>query len=98
VIVGSAGSTARGARFTLSARIGGGVIQAARFMAYGCPHIIASSSWLSERLRGCALQDLQQWNWREVAAVLQVPTEKHGRLLLLEDAVRALGEDWLLKL
>jgi hypothetical protein len=26
--------------------------------------------------------------------VLEVPTEKYGRLLVLEDAVRALAVDW----
>jgi len=94
VIVGSAGSVARGAQFTLSARVVDGVIQAARFQAYGCPHVIASGSWLSERLSGCSLRDVRQWSWREAAGVLQVPTEKHGRLLILEDAVRALADDW----
>jgi NifU-like protein involved in Fe-S cluster formation len=97
IIIGTAGSVSRGAQFTFSARVATGVIQAARFLAYGCPHLIASGSWLSERLRGCTLQDLERWNWRQVADVLRVPTEKHGRLLVLEDAVRALASDWARK-
>lgn len=97
IIFGAAGSVSRGVQFTLSARVGHGVIEAARFLAYGCPHLIASGSWLSERLRGCTLEDLSSWSWREVAQVLQVPAEKYGRLLVLEDAVRALADDWARK-
>jgi hypothetical protein len=36
--------------------------------------------------------DLDRWSWREAAQALEVPAEKHGRLLLLEDAVRRLAE------
>ena len=93
IITGTAGSVARGAQVTLSARIGG-VVREARFLAYGCPHLIAAASWLSERLRGCTQQDLSGWGWREAAEVLQVPAEKYGRLLVLEDAVQALLRDW----
>jgi NifU-like protein involved in Fe-S cluster formation len=94
VVLGRAGSIAQGVEFTLSARIGGDTIQAARFQAYGCPHCIASASWLTEQLSGRSRAALLQWRWREAARVLQVPTEKYGRLLVLEDALRALAADW----
>jgi nitrogen fixation NifU-like protein len=94
VVSGSAGSTQHGARFALSAVIEGERIGAVRHQVYGCPHSIAAASWLSERLVGATRQDLQQWRWREAADALQVPPEKYGRLLLLEDAVRALETAW----
>ena len=94
VIVGSAGSIQRGAQYTLSARLAGSTLQSLRFQAYGCPHVIASASWLTERVAGSSLLQLREWHWREAAEVLQVPVEKHGRLLVLEDAVRALVTDW----
>jgi NifU-like protein involved in Fe-S cluster formation len=95
VIRGVAGSVAQGTMFALSARIAGERIEAVRFEAYGCPHCIAAGSWLSERLVGLTQPDLQRWNWREADSALQFPAEKRGRLLILEDAVRALGEAWV---
>ena len=94
VISGSAGRREQGVEFVVSARVAGERIGAVRFESYGCPHCIAAASWLSERLAGCAPSDLQAWSWREAAAALDIPAEKRGRLLILEDAIRALAEAW----
>lgn len=94
VIEGSAGRREQGVVFTLSARVADSFIKSVRFQAYGCPHCIAAGSWLSERLVGCTQDELQRLSWREVAAALDMPAEKRGRLLILEDAVRALAEAW----
>ncbi|HLS82222.1 MAG TPA: iron-sulfur cluster assembly scaffold protein [Steroidobacter sp.] len=94
VLYGTAGDESHGARFALSARIAAGRIAEARFEAYGCPHCIAAASWLTTRLTGAALEDLERWSWREAATALDVPAEKRGRLLILEDAVRALARAW----
>ena len=92
VIQVDAGRVAQGAVFHLSARVGRGGVEAARFEAYGCPHCIAAASWLTDRLPGMTADDLDRWSWREAAQALEVPAEKHGRLLLLEDGVRRLAE------
>jgi nitrogen fixation NifU-like protein len=94
VIEGSAGHRDQGVRFTLSARVAESVIRSVRFEVYGCPHCIAAGSWLSQRLVGCTRDDLQRWSWREVDEVIDMPPAKRGRLLILEDAVRALAEAW----
>lgn len=94
VIRGVAGSVTQGTMFALSARIAGDRIEAVRFEAYGCPHCIAAGSWLSERLVGLGRAELNAWNWRDADQVLRFPLEKRGRLLILEDAVRALSEAW----
>jgi NifU-like protein involved in Fe-S cluster formation len=94
VIRGVAGSIAQGTMFALSARIVGDRIEAVRFEAYGCPHCIAAGSWLSERLVGLDRAQLRAWNWRDADQVLRFPMQKRGRLLILEDAVRALSEAW----
>lgn len=94
VIRGAAGSIAQGTMFTLSARIARERIEAVRFEAYGCPHCIAAGSWLSERLVGLNREQLRTWRWRDADQALQFPLEKRGRLLILEDAVRALCEAW----
>lgn len=94
VIVGTAGTAEQGAMFTLSAQIVGERLGAVRFAAYGCPHCLAAGSWLSERFSGVSRADLEDWRWQEAAAALDVPAEKRGRLLVLEDAVRALAGAW----
>lgn len=94
VIAASAGSIDQGVWFALSARIEEGRITTLRQRVYGCPHSIAAASWLSERLIGGERATLEQWPWRAAADALDVPAEKRGRMLLLEDAVRALARAW----
>lgn len=94
VIVGCAGRRDQGAEFRISARVADDKIAAARFEAYGCPHCVAAGSFLTTSLVGADPQRLEQWSWREIALALDVPTAKRGRLLILEDAVRAMAYDW----
>ena len=93
-IEAEAGSVGQGTRFHLSALTDGSALTQVRFEAYGCPHCIAAASWLTEALVGAHCDDLLRWNWREVGQVLEVPAEKRGHLLILEDAVRRLAEVW----
>lgn len=94
VITATAGRESQGARFSLSARLREDRIVELRFEAYGCPHCIAAGSLLGERLRGATQPQLRAWDWHEIADDLQVPAEKRGRLLILEDAVRSLAAAW----
>jgi hypothetical protein len=45
-------------------------------------------------LQGATHEQLRRWSWRETADALDFPPEKRGRLLVLEDAVHALADDW----
>ena len=94
VISARAGRREQGAEFRLSARVANDVVIDARFEAYGCPHCIAAGSLVTTQLVGQCRDDLQRWTWKQLAQLLEVPTAKRGRLLILEDAVRALAEDW----
>jgi NifU-like protein involved in Fe-S cluster formation len=94
VIVGRAGRREQGAEFALSAKVADEKIAAARFEAYGCPHCVAAGSWLAQWLIGADRERVRSWSWRELAEALEIPTAKRGRLLILEDAVSALAEDW----
>lgn len=94
VVIGRAGRRDQGAEFVMSARIADDKIAVARFEAYGCPHCVAAGSWLSESLVGADRDRVSRWSWRDLAEALEVPTAKRGRLLILEDAMRALAEDW----
>jgi NifU-like protein involved in Fe-S cluster formation len=93
-VAAEAGSRTQGTQFHLSARVAGDRISLVHFEAYGCPHCVAAGSWLTQRLKDSTVEELQRWSWREVAQALEVPPEKRGHLLILEDAVRRLAEAW----
>lgn len=94
VIEARSGSKAQGIEVILSARVADERIVALQHLIYGCPHSIAAASWLTERLLGASAAELAAWSWRDAADTLEVPTEKWGRLLVLEDVVRALAKVW----
>jgi nitrogen fixation NifU-like protein len=94
VIAASAGDPEQGVGGVVRGRgLGVGVV-GLRFEVYGCPHCIAAGSLLSERLQGATQEELRRWTWRQAADELEFPPEKRGRLLILEDAVRALATQW----
>lgn len=87
VVRGVAGDFSRGTRVEFQLRLQGATIAACRFQAYGCPHVIAAASWMSERAEGLALTDLpDDFSALAVAEALDAPAEKLGPLLVVEDA------------
>ena len=91
---GAAGDAEQGAQVQFDFQVEGDRVRAARFRAYGCPHLLAGASWLTERLLGARRTDLEDWDWREAATALDVPPAKFGRLLTLQDAVRDAARNW----
>lgn len=89
IAVGEAGSEDRGARVRFELCVVDGAVTEARFQAFGCPHTIATASWLVEQLRGRALDRAMPGPILDIGRLLEVPTEKFGRLLVVEDALRA---------
>jgi cysteine desulfurase len=69
------------------------VIQA-RFQALGCPHTLATASWLTSQLAGRKRSEAQPGSPASWARTLDVPVEKLGRLLLIEDALHAALQQW----
>ena len=82
----------QGVRVELSAVADRGVIVQMRFRAWGCPHLIAAAEWLCGHYEGKALPDLEKFPFGPIMDNLAIPTEKTGRILVLEDAVRSLGQ------
>jgi NifU-like protein involved in Fe-S cluster formation len=66
----------------------------ARFQAFGCPHVLAAASWVAEAALGLDCGQLAAWDWQEAARLLDVPPAKFGRLLTLQDAIRAAARNW----
>jgi NifU-like protein involved in Fe-S cluster formation len=94
VVLGRAGSVSDGAEVELEFALRDEQVAAGRFRAYGCPHLIAAASWLTERAVGWPRQRLLDWDWREAAEALGVPPHKFGRLLVLQDALRDAAGNW----
>jgi len=94
VAVGHAGHREQGVEVALQCRVAAGRVVEARFRAFGCPHFLAAASWLTDRLPGAGRDELANWDWREAADALEVPPAKFGRLLTLQDAVRAVAGNW----
>jgi hypothetical protein len=96
---GAAGSRARGTwvQFDLAWRPGAQrqTLVEVRFLAFGCPHVIAVADWiaeqavaqaaLAEHAEPPALRGLPE-SLPELRQRFAVPTEKVGRLLIVEDA------------
>jgi len=64
------------------------------FQAFGCPHTIAACSVLAERLTGRPVESLGDIRPDELAACIDLPVEKTGRLLVIEDALRKCRTAW----
>lgn len=66
-----------------------GVVRLARFQVFGCPHAVAAASKVAEWLEGRSEAAARALDARAVCAELEVPVEKLGKLLRIEDAVAA---------
>lgn len=84
-----------GDRLRLSLLILDGRIEAARFLAYGCPPTLASGSALAELLEGMTVADALRLTRKEiVTAVGGLPARKqHAAALAIETLRMAIGSD-----
>jgi nitrogen fixation NifU-like protein len=82
----------QGLRIRLSANVVDGVVAALRFRAWGCPHVIAAAEAVCRQFEGRPIADLEQFETDQIMQDLAVPVEKTGRILVLEDTVRSLGQ------
>jgi nitrogen fixation protein NifU and related proteins len=71
-----------------------GVIEDARFKTYGCGSAIASSSLVTEWIRGRTLEEAFAIRNSEIAEELSLPPVKIHCSILAEDAIKAAVEDY----
>ncbi len=71
-----------------------GVIEEARFKTYGCGSAIASSSLLTEWVKGKTLEEAQQIKNTDIATELALPPVKVHCSVLAEDAIKAAIDDF----
>lgn len=74
-----------------------GVIEDAKFKTYGCGSAIASSSLLTEWVKGKTLEEAQQIKNSEIAEELALPPVKVHCSVLAEDAIKAAVTDYTQK-
>jgi len=75
-----------------------GVIEDAKFKTYGCGSAIASSSLLTEWVKGRSIDEAAQIKNTEIAEELALPPVKIHCSVLAEDAIKAAVEDYRKKL
>jgi len=70
-----------------------GLIEDAKFKTYGCGSAIASSSLLTEWVKGRSLEEAEQIKNTDIVAELSLPPVKIHCSVLAEDAIKAAIED-----
>ena len=71
-----------------------GIIEDARFKTYGCGSAIASSSLVTEWVKGKTLDEAASLKNTEIAKELSLPPVKIHCSILAEDAIKAAIEDY----
>jgi len=91
---GMVGAPACGDVMKLQIKVEDGVITDARFKTYGCGSAIASSSLVTEWVKGKSLSEAAQIKNSQIAEELALPPVKIHCSILAEDAVKAAIEDY----
>lgn len=81
----------QGVRVELSASEETGQLSVMRFRAWGCPYLIAAAEWACRYYEGGPVSALEISPVARIMEDLAVPSEKTGRILVLEDAIQSLG-------
>ena len=92
---GMVGAPACGDVMKLQIKVGdNGIIEDAKFKTYGCGSAIASSSLVTEMLKGKTLDQALDIKNTHIAEELALPPVKIHCSVLAEDAIRAAITDW----
>jgi hypothetical protein len=86
VFRGAAGNREHGTWVQFDVRIEAGLVAAARFLAFGCPHTIAVSAWVAEQAVGKPLTVRLPESIESLCQRFALPVHKRGRVLIVEDA------------
>ncbi len=86
VFRGAAGNREQGTWVQFDLRVPAGTIEAARFLAFGCPHTIAVADWVVGSATGRRVEVTLPESVQQLSERFEVPVHKRGRLLLIEDA------------
>ncbi len=71
-----------------------GIVQDARFKTFGCGSAIASSSYVTELVKGKTIDEVAQIKNSLIVEELSLPPVKIHCSVLAEDAIKAAVKDW----
>jgi nitrogen fixation NifU-like protein len=91
---GMVGAPACGDVMKLQIKVENGVITDARFKTYGCGSAIASSSLVTEWVKGKTLDQAREITNSTIAEELALPPVKIHCSILAEDAIKAAVNDY----
>lgn len=91
---GMVGAPACGDVMRLQIEVEDGIITDAKFKTYGCGSAIASSSLLTEWVKGLTLNEAEQIKNVDLAEELALPPVKIHCSVLAEDAIKAAIKDY----
>ena len=91
---GMVGAPACGDVMKLQIKVEDGIITDARFKTYGCGSAIASSSLVTEWVKGKTLDEAGSIKNSQIAEELSLPPVKIHCSILAEDAIKAAVEDY----
>jgi len=91
---GMVGAPACGDVMKLQIKVENGIITDAKFKTYGCGSAIASSSLVTEWLKGRTLDQAQEIKNSEIAEELALPPVKIHCSVLAEDAIKSAIDDY----
>ena len=91
---GMVGAPACGDVMKLQIKVVDGIITDAKFKTYGCGSAIASSSLITEMVKGMTLDNASQIKNSDIAEELALPPVKIHCSILAEDAIKAAVEDY----
>jgi nitrogen fixation protein NifU and related proteins len=91
---GMVGAPACGDVMKLQIKVEDGIITDAKFKTYGCGSAIASSSLVTEWVKGKTLDEAGSIKNSQIAEELALPPVKIHCSILAEDAIKAAVEDY----
>jgi nitrogen fixation NifU-like protein len=95
VATGMVGAPACGDVMKLQLKVGeNGIIEDAKFKTYGCGSAIASSSLVTEWVKGKSIDEATEIKNTDIAEELALPPVKIHCSILAEDAIKAAVEDY----
>lgn len=94
---GMVGAPACGDVMKLQIRIEEGIVTDAKFKTYGCGSAIASSSLLTEWVKGKTIHQVEEIKNTEIVEELNLPPVKIHCSVLAEDAIKSAVADYINK-
>ena len=91
---GMVGAPACGDVMKLQIKVEDGIITDAKFKTYGCGSAIASSSLITELVKGMSLDQASSIKNSDIAEELALPPVKIHCSILAEDAIKAAVNDY----